>query len=80
MLATLLGRVKSTRLSPELCKISFVADGDRLKNFYPKSGFFNGFTLQGCVRLAVKLDFLVGLLYKAARTTGVGRRRTRRPS
>ena len=32
-------------------------DVERLRNFYPKSGFFNGFTMQGCVRLAVKLDF-----------------------
>ncbi len=46
-------------------------DVDRLKNFYPQSGFFNGFTFQGCTRLAVKLDFIAGLLYKAARTTGV---------
>ena len=46
-------------------------DIERLKNFYPKSGFFNGFTLQGCTRLTVKLDFIAGLLYKAARTTGV---------
>src|SRR5579863_3442018 len=46
-------------------------DVQRLKDFYPKSGFFNGFTLQGCTRLAVKLDFIAGLLYKAARTTGV---------
>jgi 4-hydroxyphenylacetate 3-monooxygenase len=46
-------------------------DFERLKNFYPKSGFFNGFTLQGCTRLAVKLDFIIGLLYKAARATGV---------
>ena len=46
-------------------------DVERLKNFYPRSGFFNGFTLQGCTRLAVKLDFIVGLLYKAARATGV---------
>src|ERR1700736_1593893 len=43
----------------------------RLKNFYPRSGFFNGFTLQGCTRLAVKLDFIAGLLHKAARATGV---------
>ena len=42
-------------------------DVERLKNFYPNSGFFNGFTMQGCVRLAVKLDFLIGVLYKAAR-------------
>ena len=46
-------------------------DIERLKNFYPKSGFFNGFTMQGCVRLAVKLDFIIGLLSKAARATGV---------
>src|ERR1700685_2655182 len=46
-------------------------DVERLKNFYPQSGFFNGFTLQGCTRLAVKLDFIIGLLWKAARATGV---------
>ncbi len=46
-------------------------DMERLKNFYPQSGFFNGFTFQGCTRLAVKLDFIAGLLFKAARATGV---------
>jgi 4-hydroxyphenylacetate 3-monooxygenase len=46
-------------------------DMERLKNFYPRSGFFQGFTMQGCTRLAVKLDFIAGLLYKAARATGV---------
>src|ERR1700758_495725 len=46
-------------------------DVQKLKDFYPKSGFFNGFTLQGCTRLSVKLDFIAGLLYKAARATGV---------
>ena len=46
-------------------------DIERLRNFYPRSGFFNGFTLQGCTRLTVKLDFIAGLLYKAARATGV---------
>jgi 4-hydroxyphenylacetate 3-monooxygenase len=46
-------------------------DVDKLKSFYPQSGFFNGFTMQGCTRLAVKLDFIAGLLYKAARATGV---------
>ena len=45
-------------------------DVQRLKDFYPKSGFVNGFTLQGATRLAVKLDFISGLLYKAARATG----------
>src|ERR1700739_3613959 len=46
-------------------------DIERLKGFYPQSGFFNGFTLQGCTRLAIKLDFIIGLLWKAARATGV---------
>jgi 4-hydroxyphenylacetate 3-monooxygenase len=46
-------------------------DVQKLKDFYPKSGFFNGFTMQGCTRLAVKLDFVAGLLYKAVRATGV---------
>src|SRR5689334_6810591 len=46
-------------------------DVERLKQFYPKSGFVNGFTLQGCTRLAVKLDFIAGLLIKACRATGV---------
>src|SRR5258705_2798343 len=45
-------------------------DVDRLKAFYPRSGFVNGFTMQGCTRLAVKLDFISGLLMKAARATG----------
>jgi 4-hydroxyphenylacetate 3-monooxygenase len=52
-------------------KVIIHRDMERLKNFYPRSGFFNGFTLQGCTRLAVKLDFITGLLYKAARATGV---------
>jgi 4-hydroxyphenylacetate 3-monooxygenase len=46
-------------------------DVERLKAFYPRSGFVNGFTLQGATRLAVKLDFISGLLMKAARATGV---------
>src|SRR5262249_29446359 len=46
-------------------------DIERLRDFYPKSGFYQGFTMQGCTRLAVKLDFISGLLYKAARATGV---------
>jgi 4-hydroxyphenylacetate 3-monooxygenase len=46
-------------------------DIERLKQFYPRSGFVNGYTLQGCTRLAVKLDFIAGLLMKAARSTGV---------
>ncbi len=46
-------------------------DIQKLKDFYPKSGWVNGYTLQGCTRLAVKLDFIAGLLLKAARATGV---------
>ncbi len=46
-------------------------DVQKLKDFYPKSGFVNNYTLQGCTRLAVKLDFIAGLLLKAVRATGV---------
>ena len=46
-------------------------DVERLKQFYPRSGFANGLTFQGCTRFAVKLDFIAGLLHRAARTTGV---------
>ena len=45
-------------------------DVERLRAFYPKSGFVNGFTMQACTRLAVKLDFIAGLLVKATRATG----------
>jgi 4-hydroxyphenylacetate 3-monooxygenase len=38
--------------------------------FYPRSGFLNGFQFQGCTRLAVKLDFMVGIIAKALRATG----------
>lgn len=50
-------------------------DIDMLMKFYPQSGFFNNFTFQGCTRLAVKLDFIAGLLYKALRTTGADEHR-----
>ena len=36
-------------------------DVEKLKTFYPRSGFVNGFQFQGCTRLAVKLDFLAGV-------------------
>jgi 4-hydroxyphenylacetate 3-monooxygenase len=45
-------------------------DLDKLKVFYPQSGFVAGYQFQGCTRLAVKLDFLVGVIAKALRTTG----------
>jgi len=43
---------------------------EKLKTFYPRSGFVNGFQFQGCTRLAVKLDFLAGVIIKALRVTG----------
>ncbi len=45
-------------------------DLDMLKKFYPQSGFLNGYTFHGATRLAVKLDFIVGLLQKALRVSG----------
>ena len=45
-------------------------DLEKLKTFFPQSGFLAGYQFQGCTRLAVKLDFLVGVIAKALRTTG----------
>src|SRR5213592_271497 len=45
-------------------------DLEKLKVFFPQSGFLAGYQFQGCTRLAVKLDFLVGVIAKALRTTG----------
>src|SRR3989440_9133630 len=45
-------------------------DVEKLKTFYPRSGFVNGFQFQGCTRIAVKLDFLAGIVAKALRVTG----------
>src|SRR3954454_13890055 len=45
-------------------------DIDKIKTFYSHSGFLNGYQFQGCTRLAVKLDFLVGLIAKALHATG----------
>ncbi|MDZ5660395.1 Pyoverdin chromophore biosynthetic protein pvcC [Nocardioides sp. zg-1308] len=47
-------------------------DVDRVNAFFPQSGFLPRFTFQGCTRLAVKLDFLAGLLLKALDCTGSG--------
>jgi 4-hydroxyphenylacetate 3-monooxygenase len=46
-------------------------DIDKVNNFFPRSGFLPRFMFQGCTRLAVKLDFLAGLLLKAVEATGV---------
>src|SRR5262245_5549133 len=45
-------------------------DIDKLKTFYSRSGFLNGYQFQGCTRLAVKLDFLVGVIAKALAAAG----------
>ncbi len=45
-------------------------DTQKIMTFYPKSGFVNGFTFQGCTRFAVKLDFICGVLAKALEATG----------
>ena len=45
-------------------------DLEKIKTFYPRSGFLAGYQFQGCTRLAVKLDFLVGIIAKALRATG----------
>jgi 4-hydroxyphenylacetate 3-monooxygenase len=45
-------------------------DIEKIKVFYPRSGFLNGYQFQGCTRLAVKLDFLVGIIAKALRAAG----------
>jgi 4-hydroxyphenylacetate 3-monooxygenase len=45
-------------------------DIEKIKTFYPRSGFLAGYQFQGCTRLAVKLDFLVGVIAKALHATG----------
>ena len=44
----------------------------RFNLFMRRSGFFQRLSLHGCTRLAVKLDFICGLLLKAIDVTGVG--------
>ncbi|MBX5437252.1 MAG: Pyoverdin chromophore biosynthetic protein pvcC [Alicyclobacillaceae bacterium] len=45
-------------------------DVQKANSFFPKSGFTNLFLFHGCTRLAVKLDFLAGVLMKAVESTG----------
>ena len=45
-------------------------DIDKVNTFFPRSGFLPRFMFQGCTRLAVKMDFLAGLLLKAVEATG----------
>jgi 4-hydroxyphenylacetate 3-monooxygenase len=45
-------------------------DIEKANTFFPNSGFVPRFQLQGCTRLAVKLDFICGLLIKATEMAG----------
>jgi aromatic ring hydroxylase len=45
-------------------------DVEKATGFYPASGFMNRYTLQAGTRLAVKLDFVCGLIAKALEANG----------
>ena len=45
-------------------------DIEKANNFFPQTGFIPRFCFHGCIRLAVKLDFIGGLLLKAVEATG----------
>jgi 4-hydroxyphenylacetate 3-monooxygenase len=45
-------------------------DIGKVQQFSERSGFFERFTFHGCTRLAVKLEFIAGLLAKAIEITG----------
>src|SRR5262249_37612913 len=45
-------------------------DVEKANNFFPRTGFLPRFVVHGCTRLAVKLDFICGLLLKAAEAAG----------
>ncbi|XYH93744.1 4-hydroxyphenylacetate 3-hydroxylase N-terminal domain-containing protein [Sorangium sp. So ce1128] len=46
------------------------ADPDKSNNIIVRSGFLHRYPLHGCTRLAVKLDFIAGLLLMAVKATG----------
>jgi aromatic ring hydroxylase len=46
------------------------ADVEKANNFFPRTGFLPRFVVHGCTRLAVKLDFIAGLLLKAVEASG----------
>ena len=45
-------------------------DIEKANNFFPRTGFLPRFVVHGCTRLAVKLDFIAGLLLKAIEAAG----------
>lgn len=48
-------------------------DVEKINEFFTESGFLQRFTFHGVTRLAVKLDFIAGLLIKAVQTNGTDR-------
>jgi 4-hydroxyphenylacetate 3-monooxygenase len=52
--------------------ILIYGDTKKSNNDLPDTGFLHRYSLHGCTRLAVKLDFICGLLLKAVDCTGVG--------
>ncbi|GAB4546318.1 MAG: 4-hydroxyphenylacetate 3-hydroxylase N-terminal domain-containing protein [Phycisphaerales bacterium] len=53
-------------------------DPQRVRAFFPSSGFVNGFLFHGCTRFAVKLDFFAGLFAKVLECVGGMGHRSRR--
>ena len=49
------------------------ADVETANNFFPRTGFLPRALLHGCTRLAVKLDFIAGLLLKATEAGGTNK-------
>lgn len=49
------------------------ADVETANNFFPQTGFLPRALLHGCTRLAVKLDFITGLLLKATEAGGTNK-------
>jgi 4-hydroxyphenylacetate 3-monooxygenase len=45
-------------------------DVDKVNKLFPRTGFLPRFMFQGCTRLAVKFDFIAGLLLKGIEATG----------
>ena len=45
-------------------------DVEKTKGFYASSGFFNRFNLQAATRLAIKLEFCIGLMIKGTQSSG----------
>jgi 4-hydroxyphenylacetate 3-monooxygenase len=45
-------------------------DIEKANHFFPRTGFLPRYVFHGCARLAVKLDFIAGLLLKAVEAAG----------